>query len=48
MTMTWEIRKDKEVKAHGSGDILAAYSAETLKQMRAAGYKVYVDGKVKK
>ena len=42
--MSWQVKKDGAVKARGSGDI--PYSAETLKQMRASGHKIYVDGKV--
>ena len=42
--MSWQVKKGGATKAHGSGEI--PYSAETLKQMRAAGYKIYVDGKV--
>ena len=42
--MNWQVKKDGTAKAHGSGEI--PYSAETLKQMRSAGYKIYVDGKV--
>lgn len=42
--MSWQVKKDGAVKAHGSGEI--PYSAETLKQMRSAGYKIYADGKV--
>jgi hypothetical protein len=41
--MSWQVKKDGAVKAYGNGEI--PYSAETLKQMRSAGYKIYVDGK---
>ena len=44
--MSWQVKKDGAVKAHGPGNIQDAYSAETLKQMKTAGHKIYVDGKV--
>lgn len=44
--MNWQIKKDGVIKAHGSGAV--PYSLDTRKQMRAAGYKIYVDGKVYK
>lgn len=44
--MSWQIKEGNTVKAHGPGDIQGAYSAETLKQMKAAGHKAYQDGKV--
>lgn len=44
--MSWQVKKDGVVKAKGPGDVLDAYSAETLKQKKAAGHKIYQDGKV--
>lgn len=41
---TWQIKNGSVIMAQGSGSL--PYSADTLKQMKAAGYRIYVDGKV--
>lgn len=43
----YEIRKDGKVYC-GFDDELCMYSKEVLKNMREAGYKLYVDGKLYK
>ena len=40
----FEVRKDGRVLASGPATLL--YPPEIMKQMRAAGYRIYVDGKV--
>lgn len=43
----WEIKKDGETKCHG--DCLQSLpSDKTLAGIRAAGYKVYIDGQLSK
>lgn len=45
--MAWEIKKDGVTMCHGESE--AAYpSKEVIKDMQAAGYKVYIDGKLQK
>lgn len=42
--MIFEVRKDGQIKM-ASSDPRCIYDEETCKQMRAAGYKVTLDGK---
>ena len=43
----WEIKKDGETKCHG--DCLQSLPSDNvLAGMRAAGYKVYIDGQLQK
>lgn len=43
----WEIKKDGETKCHGDC-VKSLPSDKTLVGMRAAGYKVYIDGQLLK
>lgn len=45
--MKWEIKKDGVTVCHGESE--ATYpNNETLKSLAAAGYKIYLDGKLQK
>ena len=40
----WEVRRDGKVIGHGSK--LTMPSKELRKELRSAGYKIYVEGKI--
>lgn len=42
----WEVKKDGRVVAHGPMTTIPA--PDRIKELTAAGYKVYVDGKLHK
>lgn len=44
MEWTWEVRRDGVVIAHGSKATMP--SKDMRKELRTAGYKIYVDGKL--
>lgn len=46
MANRWEVRKDGKPVASGPVDTM--YPDELVRQMAAAGYKTYVDGKLYK
>ena len=44
MEGTWEVRRDGVTIAHGSKATMP--SKDLRKELRTAGYKIYVDGKI--
>ena len=45
--MAWQVKKDGLVICQGKSD-KSCPSKETIKSMYAAGYRVYIDGKMQK
>lgn len=46
MADTWEVRKDGQ--AYAGGPMETMPSAEQRRSMRAAGYQIYVDGRIQR